>query len=63
MSVETVLAIGLAAAFAGVQIAFLMLVHVATARAVRHVADIELLATGHFAEPSHRQDSSASSSS
>jgi hypothetical protein len=64
MYFEILLAIGfLAAASAAVQIAVLIHVHIVTARAARHIADIKQLATGHLAEPSLLQDSSASSSS
>ena len=63
MFVETLWAIAyLAVAFAVVPIGVLVHIRIVTARAVRHIERIKLLATGHLAEPSLVQDSSASSS-
>jgi len=63
MSVETLWAIAsFAVAFAVVPIGVLVHIHIVTARAVRHIERIRLLATGHLVEPSLVQDSSASSS-
>ena len=62
MSVETPWAIAyLAVALAVVPIGVLVHIQIVTARAVRHIERIKLLATGHLAEPSLVQDSSASS--